>query len=279
MIKIVTTSGVKHELKSTIFPDGTSQVWKLPEEILASKELELIWNFEAEREILDLLSLREILPEHEYTWDLHIPYLPYARQDKDVSNTSTFNLKVFAGLINSLTCRKVTAVDAHNPEATKKLIFSFENVEVTELHKLIVTETRPDFIVFPDLGAKNRYFRNGVAHLPRLICYKERDQLTGNITGHTMSYRDLQGVTIQGVDMSRIAKAGNRFLIVDDLCDGGATFISIAKKLREQVPGIIIDLYVTHGVFSKGREHLINNGINNLYTTNSLLKNGDGYQV
>jgi ribose-phosphate pyrophosphokinase len=279
MIKITTLSGSKYELKPTMFPDGTSQVWKLPDEVFASKELEITWNFEAERELIDLLSLRELLPDHAYAWDLHIPFLPYARQDKEVSNASTFNLKVLAGLINSLGCTRVTSVDTHNPERTKELFFSFENIEVTELHKLLVNEIQPNYIVFPDLGAKNRYFRNGVAHLPRIIFDKVRDQLTGEITGHTMSYRDLNGVTIQDVDMARIANKGDRFLIIDDLCDGGATFISIAQKLRSQIPDIKVDLYVTHGVFSKGRENLTNNGINSIYTTNSLIKNGDGYQV
>jgi ribose-phosphate pyrophosphokinase len=187
---------------------------------------------------------------------------------------------VFAQLINSLDCNEVTAVDVHNPQTTAVCINNFRNIEVTELHKLLIEKTNPDYLVFPDLSAKNRYHVGELSKLPRLICYKERDQLAGNITGHTMSYRDLHSdMTIQYVNMANIAKPGQRFLIIDDLCDGGATFISVAKKLRSQVPDIIIDLYVTHGIFSKGKEHLLANGINNIYTTNSLLKNGDGYQV
>jgi ribose-phosphate pyrophosphokinase len=278
MIKITTESGISFELKPTIFPDGTSQVWKLPEWIFEFKELDITWNFENEREVLDLLSLRELLSEQD--WSLHIPYLPYARQDKEITNNSTFNLFMFAKLINSLDCNEVTVVDVHNPQTTALAINNFKNIEVTALHQLIIAETKPDYLVFPDLGAKERYHIGELSKLPRLIGYKERDQLTGNITGHTLSYRDPHmDMTIQYANMATIAKPGQRFLIIDDLCDGGATFISVASKIRSQVPGVIIDLYVTHGVFSKGREHLLTNGINNIYTTNSLLKNGDGYQV
>ena len=271
MISIVTLTGFKHVLKPTIFPDGTSQVWKLPDEVFASKELEITWNFEAEREIIDLLSLRELLPEHEYTWDLHIPFMPYARQDKDVSNTSTFNLKVLAGLINSLVCREVTSVDVHNPVHTRELIFSFRNIEVTELHKLLIKENNYCAVVFPDAGAQARYGHN--LDVPTIVCDKTRDQLTGNITGHR-----ILSILTSSTDPDNFQVNG-RVLIIDDLCDGGATFISVARLLHEVLPSVTVDLYVSHGVFSKGRIHLLDNGINYLYTTNSLTKNGDGYEV
>ena len=269
MIKIVTLSGASYTLTPTVFPDGTSQVWKLPDSIFASSYLEVTWNFEAEREIIDLLSLRKLLPEDKYTWDLHIPYLPYARQDKDVSNTSTFNLSVIADLINSLDCRKVTSVDVHNPDQTGRLINNFENVEVAELHKLLVRQNEVDYMVFGDNSASLRYRSESTA--AAIVCDKEREPLTGNIIGHKITFA---------------SKLENKsgpysFLIVDDLCDGGATFISVANMLRQKYGSDVksIDLYVTHGVFSKGRDHLLNNGINKLFTTNSLTKNGDGYNV
>lgn len=42
MIKIQTldlTNNLEHVVKPTIFPDGTSQVWKLPEEMQVKKDL------------------------------------------------------------------------------------------------------------------------------------------------------------------------------------------------------------------------------------------------
>lgn len=268
MIKVTAESGISFELIPTIFPDGTSQVWKLPEWVFEFRVLEITWNFEAEREAIDLLSLRQLLPNHVI--DLHIPYLPYARQDKMVSNTSTFNLSVLANLINSLKCREVTAVDVHNPIYTANLINNFKNVHVGAIHELVVSENKIDFVVFPDKGALIRY---GYSFPNRKIitCDKTRDQLTGAITGHKIefaSYEARDGVP-------------HKFLIIDDLCDGGATFISVAQLLRRDLEGSVdsIDLYVTHGVFSKGKEHLLKNGINHVYTTNSLIKNGDGYKV
>ena len=44
-------------------------------------------------------------------------------------------------------------------------------------------------------------------------------------------------------------------MIVDDICDGGQTFIELAKALEKQGAHQIF-LYVTHGIFSKGLDTL-----------------------
>lgn len=245
----------------TMFPDGTSQVWKLPKEITSCMVLNIVWNFEAEREIIDLLSLRTLYPDREM--NLHMPYLPYGRQDKDVNNESTFNLVVLARLLNSMKLDHVSSVDTHNVAQAEELIDNFYNIEVEVLHDKIISHTKPNYIVYPDSGAYNRY---KIADIDTIVCRKTRDQSTGDITGHE-------------VVGNIVLKAGQRLLIVDDICDGGATFISIAKLLKKYNKDIKIDLFVTHGIFSKGREHLLTNGINTVYTTNSLLKNKDGYEV
>jgi ribose-phosphate pyrophosphokinase len=58
--------------------------------------------------------------------------------------------------------------------------------------------------------------------------------------------------------------------IVDDICDGGGTFINIARiiKENEQFKGRIY-LIVTHGIFSRGFEDL-GEYFNGIYTTNSI---------
>ena len=60
-------------------------------------------------------------------------------------------------------------------------------------------------------------------------------------------------------------------IIIDDICDGGATFINIAKELRK--PGYMykdnkIYLIVTHGIFSKGTTKL-SQYFDGIYCTNS----------
>lgn len=57
-------------------------------------------------------------------------------------------------------------------------------------------------------------------------------------------------------------------LIYDDLCDGGATFIAIADYMNEHFPDRKKFLFVAHGLFSKGVEHVAKH-FDKVITTNS----------
>jgi ribose-phosphate pyrophosphokinase len=56
-------------------------------------------------------------------------------------------------------------------------------------------------------------------------------------------------------------------LIVDDICDGGATFIGIADAIHEKDPDADVRLYVTHGIFSKGID-VFKGKLNHIYVSN-----------
>lgn len=267
MITVLTENG-SHIVKPTIFSDKTSQVWKLPEEILSSKEFQIIWHFEEEREIIDLYSLNALLPTKALI-KLHMPYLPYGRQDKGIGNDKTFNLSVLAHMINELKFDLVTTIDAHNPVAFYQWFRNSINAPPTNAIYDVIKQFNPTFFVYPDKGALNRYkesFFNVTQPNTHIYFEKVRDQLTGNITGLTMH-------------TDTLFYKRDRLLIVDDICDGGATFIGVAKELRKVVPDVKIALYVTHGIFSRGRQHLLDNGIDEIYTTNSILSNTEGYKV
>jgi len=262
--KIVAFQGTKVNIKPTVFPDSTTQVWKLPEELLES-ELRYVhvidWRFEAEREIFDLSNLVLLLWEraelYAPTIHLYVPYFPFARQDKEVSNTTTFALTAFMAMLNTIRVNTLITVDAHNPVAIKNKIknIKYFNIQATEMHRELMAKIQPDLIVFPDHGAAQRYEVS--IHQRQISCEKKRNQETGEILGHTLGKEP------------NYLKPGHKVLLLDDLCDGGATFISVAKALREVEKDITIHLFTTHGIYSKGREHLLKNGIDHLYCTNS----------
>lgn len=62
---------------------------------------------------------------------------------------------------------------------------------------------------------------------------------------------------------------GRKVLIVDDICDGGRTFIELGKLLREKQAETIY-LYITHGIFSKGLQAL-NPYFDHIYCYHSFL--------
>jgi ribose-phosphate pyrophosphokinase len=120
-------------------------------------------------------------------------------------------------------------------------------------------------VVAPDKGAVGRakgvwnYFGSSInrekhiANNRTLFGEKVRDPDTGEILGTLVFAQDDDGNAnhlIPGRPNSSHIK-GKPILIVDDICDGGRTFIELAKVLREYGPSQIT-LYVTHGIFSKG---------------------------
>lgn len=245
---MITVNGL--HVEPTHFPDGTTQVWKLPEAILSAKMFLVEWDFEFEAEFITLIQLKALLDDIDATQsiDLHMPYLPYGRQDKSISNNTTFGLIPFANIINDLYFDHVTALDAHSA-AGSQLFHRFISLPIKPLFDKVQTILRPSLICFPDKGAATKY--HSITEIEQLDCEKTRDAATGIITG----YKLLEP-----------AKANNsHVLIVDDICDGGATFVYQAKLLYE-AGAKEVNLLVTHGIFSKGLKPLRDANIKRVFT-------------
>ncbi len=235
----------------TIFPDKTSQIWNLPEELVNSYDFEIRWEFEHEGEIMQLAQLSDLFA-HSHSFVLKIKYLPYGRQDKVVSNKTTFALTSFAKLINSMYFDYVDIMDPHSKEALRLIKRSRAEYPTDQLMKAWDL-THADAVCYPDKGAVEKYTQLYL-DFPYMYGEKVRDQQSGKI----LSYAIKQSNNYE-------PQIGDRILIVDDLCDGGATFVLLAHKLLEV--GIKeVNLFVTHGVFSKGLKPLFDAGIKRIFT-------------
>jgi ribose-phosphate pyrophosphokinase len=108
-------------------------------------------------------------------------------------------------------------------------------------------------VIAPDKGAHDRAEQMADA-LGLDVTYgsKVRDVATGRLS-----------------DFEITVEPGKHYLVVDDICDGGGTFIGLGEKIREQ--GAFADLYVTHGIFSKGTTEL-KKIYKNIYTTDSRIR-------
>jgi ribose-phosphate pyrophosphokinase len=246
---MITLDGVK--VTPTIFPDGTSQVWRIEESAFAAEANLIVWDFESEAELMHLAQLKELLGSYgDRNRDiiLHIRYLPYGRQDKYVANDATFALRAFAKQLNCLHFTKIEIFDPHSNVAVEHI----RNSKAIQPHKEIfhALDQTNGIFCFPDKGAAGRY--SGLrAQGGSVVFSKVRDQQTGEILG--TSTDDV---------VSAIP-----YLIVDDICDGGRTFIEVAKVLYEK-GATEVHLYVSHGLFTKGKQVLRDAGIKRIFTKN-----------
>jgi ribose-phosphate pyrophosphokinase len=246
------------KLEVTIFPDKTSQVWKLSDKILNSTTINVMWEFENEAEIFHICQLKRLLDnkaKKAVVKCLHIPFLPFGRQDKTVSNESTFALSVFADLINSLNFDYVSTLDAHSNVA-KFLINNLDDVFPKKQIEDTIDKFDNTSIIFPDKGAFTRYSKEvKVEEEKLLIGDKTRNQLTGYIEKYDV-----------------IGECKDKdVLIIDDICDGGMTFRLLSKELLK-LGAKSVNLYVTHGIFSKGLDILREDGISRIFTHKGEIK-------
>jgi ribose-phosphate pyrophosphokinase len=290
MIKIKYPSS-EIRLEPTLFPDGTSQIWNLPEEVFRESEVTVVWDFSHEAEFIHLAQLKHLLDAYHVDVDLKIEYLPYGRQDKLVSNGTTFGLKTFAALLNTLNFLRVDIVDPHSRMATKLIERSFGISEMSKhLTKIVSSnivnpEKEEIFICFPDVNASRKYMtqlsvleippvpwnsfmgsllsvNSTIPIFPKFIhAVKHRNQQTGNI--------DSFSLVLKGRDIK-----DKQVIIVDDICDGGATFVNVAKELKKAGAKNIY-LYVSHGLFTKGLAPLYEAGIDKVYDKKGLTTKVD----
>lgn len=249
----------EYVIEPTIFPDGTSQVWKLPGylDYVRETDISILWVFENEAEFVHLMQLCNLLGYTYEAKSIHVvmPYLPYARQDKDISNDATFALHTFLNTLG-IWADNITLFDPHS-DVYKEY---FPNANIVDAHgHILAAKARSDSTVlcFPDKGAAERYhFEKDL----QVVLGKTRDQQTGEITG--------MEITSVSNDLNDLK--GLKVLIVDDLCDGGRTFIEAAKLLYQQGASEV-NLYVSHGIFSKGVDILHKNGIIKVFTKDGLV--------
>lgn len=205
-------------------------------------------------DILILLMLTDAIQRMTPRSHIHvvIPYVPYARQDRVCNEGESFSLKVFTHLINNCHFDSITVYDPHSDVSTR----SFCRVSVKVQWKLLLThdtaykwiqDSAPNlYLVCPDKGAmdKTKLVFDKIPHFKGIIyAHKVRDPATGNILRTE--------VTDIPDDIS-----SSHLLIVDDICDGGRTFIELAKVLKLHNP-LSMSLYVTHGIFSQGKGVLL----------------------
>lgn len=229
-------------------------------------KVELTHRVQSPASLIELLLAREVFDRlnSDFAYRVHkkliIPYFPYARQDRVTEPHAAFSLRVVAKLINDLGFDEVVSCDTHS-DVTPALVSNMRVVPQLDLIRqhvkldALLRGKQFDAVVAPDAGARKKAAAVADYYgLPILTARKERNPATGEITNVY-----LDGGTVHC-----------RFLIVDDICDGGRTFTELAAVLKGGHEAAGVSLYVTHGIFSRGLD-VFRGLIDNVYTTNCFL--------
>lgn len=258
------------------YPGGETQI-RLTD---ATKELiqhhlhiQVVARIRNAQDIVSLVMLKSAIdsvsqPGQQVT--LFLPYLPYGRADRRFVEGDCFGLRAFLGMIEN-SFDAIYTLDAHSKVAEQAGLYDLpaDGLIVESIQDFAAKHnTSRITVMFPDEGAEKRYRAEnyqrvlGTTTIDVVHCTKQRDPETGKLLGF-------------GVPLEELSP--NPVLIVDDICDGGGTFLGIAHTMGGGWP---LGLYVTHGIFSKGVDTL-QTAFKHIYTTDSFREwqSSDGFKV
>lgn len=244
------TRGFYHwsTIQPLTFPAGEHHFTNLPQE--PTQPSHAIWQPHPDtldKELIELALWADTAQEKNENISLIMPYAPGARADRG----TPFGARLYANLINAMGFHKVIILDPHSPVIVEHL----NRVTVADRNTLIARATKDKGytgIIAPDKGAIPRSTELAQhLNLPIYYAEKTRDFETGKLTGFTCPTLPENG----------------KYLIADDICDGGGTFMGLAEATG--LPKEQLGLWVTHGVFS-GAAHNLTNHYGEILTTNSL---------
>lgn len=201
---------------------------------------------------------------------LYIPYVMGARSDRQFVEGGTSYLRdVIAPILNSLEFESVTCIDVHSDVAaacidrlkvvdSTQIVSSFISRVAANRDLAVSSFLESCVFVSPDAGslkkiynvAKNLHFTGEV-----LTCSK---------------YRDTDGKLSKTHVPVRVDHYSKNLVIIDDICDGGRTFLNIAEEIKKTQPERTGKIYlvVSHGIFSAGFDELSKH-LDGIYCSNS----------
>jgi ribose-phosphate pyrophosphokinase len=209
--------------------------------------------------------------------DIHLytTYIMGLRSDRLFQEGGNRYVKdIIAPILNAQNFESVTCIDPHSDVAENCInnLIKLSNLQLVNYTFNDLNDTNNNkqpkgcsgtlslenyILVSPDTGASKKIYKlaEQIGYKGDVItCSKDRDT-DGKLTK-----------TVVPIDGKNLEKD---VIIIDDICDGGATFINIAKVLKsyKEFKGKIY-LIVTHGIFSKGLEEL-GEYFESIYCTNS----------
>lgn len=261
-------SDIKYKISH--FPDGQQSIdiINIDNSLWNKDEIQLKSRLNSFRDLELIICAKQALNNlNRRNVHLYVPYFLGARSDRKFQSGGVNYLKdVIGPIINAQNFSSVTVMDPHS-DVLEACINDFVKISNFTLFENALSQINSEVdkivLVSPDAGAyKKVYDLAKKFNIGKIItATKVRDLATGNILRTEIPVLD------QHDDLT--------YIIVDDICDGGRTFVELAKVMKESRATAKIYLVVTHGIFSTGFEAL-SEYFENIFCTNSVKEIGDG---
>ena len=248
------------ETETKIFPDGESKITlqKIPKKsvilVVQSTYPPVDTNM---LQALSIISQVRKISSRTYAI---IPYMGYARQDKQFLSREVITMSVVAKMLQSAGAKKVIAVDIHSNTALNHFNIPTENISaIPELAKYFKKlNLKNPLVVSPDAGGSSRSKKfASLLKSDFIVLKKHRDRKTGRVSIQTTK------ADVQGKDL----------IIVDDMISTGGSVIKAAQFLKKQKCKRVF-VACTHGLLVGDAEKKIRKaGVSRIISTNTIPGN------
>ena len=248
------------ETETKIFPDGESKITlrKIPK-----KSIILVVQSTyppVDTNLLQVLSIISQVRKISSRTFAIMPYMGYARQDKQFLSGEVITMSVVAKMLQSAGAKKVIVIDIHSDTALNHFNIPTENVSaVPELANYFKKlNLKNPLVVSPDMGGSSRSKKfASLLKTDFIVLKKHRDRKTGRVSIQTAK------VDVQGKDL----------IIVDDIISTGGSVIKAAQFLKKQKCKRVF-VACTHGLLVDDAEKKIRKaGVSRIISTNTIPGN------
>ena len=189
-----------------------------------------------------------------------IPYMGYARQDRQFLSGEVVTMSIVARMLKSAGAKKIIVVDIHSKIALNHFKIPKENVSaIPELAKYFKKMKLKDaLVVSPDMGGALRAKKfASMLQMNFIALKKSRNRNTGKVV----------------IQSSKVDVRGKDLILVDDIISTGGSIVKAAQFLKKQKCKRVF-VACTHGLFVEGAEKKIKNaGVSRIISTNTIPRN------
>jgi len=253
---------IKTEKK--VFPDGES---KITINQVPKKSIVLVVQSTyppVDSNLLELLSIVSKIQKFSSRVYAIIPYMGYARQDREFLGGEIVTIGVIGKLLKAAGVKKILTVDIHSKLALKELKISSENVSAMEdlVKHFKKMKMKDPLVVSPDMGGQERAEKFASLLKTEFIGLKKhRDRKTGKV--NILSGK----VNVKNRDL----------ILVDDMISTGGSIIKATQFLKKQKCGRVF-VACTHALLVNNAAKKIKNaGVSQIISTNTIP--GDSAKV
>jgi ribose-phosphate pyrophosphokinase len=186
-----------------------------------------------------------------------IPYMGYARQDKQFLSGEVVTMSVVSKMLQVAGAKKVFVVDIHSKTALNHFKIPSENISaIPELAKYFKKlKLKNSLVVSPDIGGSLRAKKfASLLDTGFITLKKSRNRNTGKVR----------------VMSSKVDVHGKNLILVDDIISTGSSIIKATQFLKKQKCKRIF-VACTHGLFVGDAERKIKKaGVSQIISTNTI---------